>query len=361
VETRYQVFLSSTYEDLKEERLEVIKALLELDCFPSGMEHFPAADDDQWTYIQRIIDQSDYYIVIIGGKYGSTDDEGKSYTQKEYEYAVEKGIPVIAFLRTDLSSIPSGQTDTDPESIRKLQEFRDLTKRKMCKKWTSKYELAAVASRSLSRLIKHNPRAGWVKPGALREEIALERVDVKSDSFFIENYVNNSENFQSTYRACRHLFVVGHAQNRMMVSYSSEVKRMLSEGGSVKVIVMDPEGDAVELANKRSSNPSESEAAHFQHDAALARLSTMRSSAADSNSFEVKLINLVLPYTIYGFDIHDESRAKLFVWLTPFQEPSIDRPGFSLTPSTDPRWFNFFKNQLEKLWDWGEAKPYGLK
>ncbi|MBU8922296.1 MAG: DUF4062 domain-containing protein [Bacteroidales bacterium] len=55
MEKHYQIFLSSTYEDLKKERLEVIRALLELNCIPCGMEYFPATDDDQWSYIKKII------------------------------------------------------------------------------------------------------------------------------------------------------------------------------------------------------------------------------------------------------------------------------------------------------------------
>jgi hypothetical protein len=54
-------------EDLKEERKEVIQALLELDCIPVGMELFPAADDDQWTLIRELIDDCDYYILISLG------------------------------------------------------------------------------------------------------------------------------------------------------------------------------------------------------------------------------------------------------------------------------------------------------
>ena len=48
MDKRYQVFVSSTYMDLREERQEVIQALLELDCIPSGMELFPASDETQW-------------------------------------------------------------------------------------------------------------------------------------------------------------------------------------------------------------------------------------------------------------------------------------------------------------------------
>jgi hypothetical protein len=87
---RYQVFVSSTYEDLEPERTEAIQALLELDCMPAGMELFPAANEQQWTWIRKIIDESDYYVVIVAGRYGSVHpDTGVSYTEMEYRYALE--------------------------------------------------------------------------------------------------------------------------------------------------------------------------------------------------------------------------------------------------------------------------------
>lgn len=51
MDKRYQVFVSSTFIDLQEERRHVMQALMELDCMPSGMELFPATDDDQWSLI----------------------------------------------------------------------------------------------------------------------------------------------------------------------------------------------------------------------------------------------------------------------------------------------------------------------
>src|SRR5215813_10584151 len=102
MDKRYQVFVSSTYDDLREERQEVMQALLELDCIPAGMELFQAANQDQWTLIKRVIDDCDYYLVIIGGRYGSIGPDGSSYTQMEYEYALSQKKPVIAFLHKKL-------------------------------------------------------------------------------------------------------------------------------------------------------------------------------------------------------------------------------------------------------------------
>ena len=73
MDKRYQVFVSSTFEDLQEERKEVMQALLELDCIPAGMELFPAMDEEQFEFIKSIIDDCDYYILIVGARYGSMD------------------------------------------------------------------------------------------------------------------------------------------------------------------------------------------------------------------------------------------------------------------------------------------------
>ena len=91
MERKYQVFISSTYEDLKTERQAAISCLLDMNCIPVGMEQFPASSLSQWEYIKKMIDMSDYYLLIVAGKYGSIDpEENISYTEKEYRYAIHK-------------------------------------------------------------------------------------------------------------------------------------------------------------------------------------------------------------------------------------------------------------------------------
>src|SRR3954468_4936174 len=123
MDKRYQVFVSSTFVDLQVERQHVIQALLALDCIPSGMELFPASDDDQWTLIKRVIDDCDYYLVIIAGRYGSMRD-GVGYTEMEYDYAVSQHKPVIAFLHSEPGTIKVENTDKDAKAEEKLLAFR---------------------------------------------------------------------------------------------------------------------------------------------------------------------------------------------------------------------------------------------
>ncbi|MGF7181645.1 DUF4062 domain-containing protein [Tunturiibacter psychrotolerans] len=171
MERRYQVFVSSTYEDLREERHEVIQALLELDCMPSGMELFPATNDDQWTLIKRVIDDCDYYIVVIAGRYGSVGSGGKSYTQMEYEYAVETNKPIIAFLHNAPDSIQSGKCEKTELGKKALEDFRTMARMKTVRFYSSPSDLGSVVSRSLVKLIKSNPASGWVKADVATGEL----------------------------------------------------------------------------------------------------------------------------------------------------------------------------------------------
>lgn len=172
LEKRYQIFVSSTFRDLEQERQEVMHALLELDCIPSGMELFPAADETQWSLIQRVIDDCDYYVLILGGRYGSIGPEGISYTEMEYRYALSKKKPTIAFLHRDPGKIIADNTEATAEGKAKLQSFRESVEKRLCKHWSSPQELGSVVSRSLIQLIKSTPAVGWVRANELADREA---------------------------------------------------------------------------------------------------------------------------------------------------------------------------------------------
>lgn len=175
MDKRYQIFISSTYADLKDERDEVMRAILQLKCFPAGMELFPAIDRQQLKYIQSVIDECDYYILIIGARYGSLDKDGVSYTEKEYNYAVRKKIPVLAFLHSDINSIPLGKADTDKELIDKLEKFRKkVQKGRLVNYWNSPVDLKAKVLSSLPTAFLQQPRTGWVRADEVTNEALQE-------------------------------------------------------------------------------------------------------------------------------------------------------------------------------------------
>lgn len=178
MEKKYQIFISSTYEDLKEERKKVQDTILSMYQFPIGMEMFSAADKKQWEIIRETIDSSDYYVLIIGHRYGSVIDKGKyagiSYTQKEFRYALKRKVPVLVFLIDDKVAVTPDKMEQDDDKRKKLKQFIEEVKNgRTVQWWTSKDDLAKEVSIALSKEISKGKRPGWTRMGG----------DNKSDKF----------------------------------------------------------------------------------------------------------------------------------------------------------------------------------
>jgi hypothetical protein len=162
MDKKYQIFVSSTYEDLKEQRDQAVKTILRMGHLPVGMEMFNAADDDQWEIIKRHIDNSDYYVLILAHRYGSEAADGISYTEKEYSYALDKGVPCLGFvLESGVNWNPAFMAKG--EQIAKLDAFKARVKTKMVNFWNSTDNLALLISYSLSEIFNTKPRVGWIR------------------------------------------------------------------------------------------------------------------------------------------------------------------------------------------------------
>jgi len=186
MERRYQVFVSSTFDDLREERAAVIGALLQMDCFPTGMELFPAADEDSWTLIKNVIADSDYYLIVLGGRYGSVPPgEARSFTQMEYEYALSIGKPTIALLHGNPGVLPAQNSEVSDEGRSRLDQSRESLKKKNCRFWGGLGELTAAVFTGIQHLKKTRPSDGWLRGAELpatnlRDELLRLRREIDS-------------------------------------------------------------------------------------------------------------------------------------------------------------------------------------
>ena len=168
MDKKYQIFISSTYIDLVEARAKVREAILSIQHFPVGMEMFQAADEDQWEIIQETIDSSDYYVLILGQRYGtvieSGPDAGISYTEKEFRYAREHKIPTLVFIIDDSVPVPKKYIDVEPGKQAKLNAFKEEAKQNhLVKWWKTKEELASLVLGALILEIGRKKRPGWVR------------------------------------------------------------------------------------------------------------------------------------------------------------------------------------------------------
>src|SRR5262245_55348005 len=105
------VFVSSTFDDLHEERQSIVRVLNKMDCRPIGMELFGALDDEVWTGIEKKIAECDYFLVVVAGRYGSMGVDGVSFTEREYRLALNLGKPVLGFVHRDIGLLASNRCD----------------------------------------------------------------------------------------------------------------------------------------------------------------------------------------------------------------------------------------------------------
>lgn len=186
MQKRYQIFVSSTYVDLKEERKAIIEAILNFRHIPAGMEMFTASNDEQFEYIKKIIDNCDYYVLIVGGRYGSINPKTCiSYTEQEYNYAVEKGLPILAFLHEKPLDLPSEKRDDD--NRKEFQSFLDKVRAgRLCKYWTNIDNLTSAVIISLNQIFTDCPREGWIRGAASSEDLLVQINDLRIEKETLE-------------------------------------------------------------------------------------------------------------------------------------------------------------------------------
>lgn len=168
MDKKYQIFISSTYKDLIEERRKVQDTILSMNHFPVGMELFSADDDEQWDVIKRTIDTSDYYVLIIAHRYGSViesgEDAGISYTEKEFRYALSKEIPVHVFLIDKNAQVRASDMEDDCKKKKKLDSFKaEAMSGRTVEWWLNKDDLANKVMNSLYKKFPGSTRPGWIR------------------------------------------------------------------------------------------------------------------------------------------------------------------------------------------------------
>lgn len=200
---KFSIFISSTYEDLKKERQALVGVSLENNFIPVGMEQFHAAPTSQWNVITKMIDECDFYLLVIGGRYGSIDEEtGLSYTEKEYKYAKTKKIPILVLIRQH-SAIFESKKDTGDnkyKKIEKLDKFRSTVENdnNTVDYFTDLNDLKYVASSTFKNAADYVDKdAGWVRYRDIVHLINENSKEInKSNSEFIDHQQKALENMK---------------------------------------------------------------------------------------------------------------------------------------------------------------------
>jgi hypothetical protein len=197
---KLQVFVSSTYVDMLPERQAAVEAILRAGHIPAGMELFASGDESQWETIRSWIDDSDIFVLILGGRYGTLDlKSGKSYIELEYEYASKKKKPLFAAVISE-EYLTSKVKLFGPDAMERtnghlLNSFRETVTKKICRFFGDKNELKLIVFESLSNFERNEGLVGWIRgsdvidPKATFEEISR----LQTENASLKNQIKNFE------------------------------------------------------------------------------------------------------------------------------------------------------------------------
>jgi hypothetical protein len=181
---KLQIFISSTYLDLKEERQAAVEAILDAGHIPAGMELFKAGNESQLKTIKRWIDESDVYLLILGGRYGSVEPEScKSYTHLEYEYAIEKEKAIFSVVLTQpLLYKKAAESGADyvfeKNEITRYEEFKTLVQSKIIRPADDLKDIKLAIHTTLNEFLELYKFSGWVKGNEFEDNTKLKNENI---------------------------------------------------------------------------------------------------------------------------------------------------------------------------------------
>ena len=213
---KLQTFVSSTYNDLKEERQAAVEAILDAGHIPAGMELFKAGKSQMQT-IRKWIDESDVYVLILGGRYGSIEEEsGLSYTELEYRYALSKNMPVFAvvlsesFLTQKINSLKLSNV-MELKAPDKYNNFKSFVMTKIINEVNDCKDIKLAVSNSLNELANNHELIGWIRADS--DEFSFNHFSVKKlyelqrniiDTIIFKKYPPNICNLYLTFQILCH-------------------------------------------------------------------------------------------------------------------------------------------------------------
>lgn len=107
--SRTTLFVSSTCYDLAQLRADVrdFAEAVGLEPILSEMDSFPVNPSQSTVQncLNAVRTRADLFLLVVGGRYGSMNEAGKSITNLEYVEAAARGIPRYVFVKSDILSV----------------------------------------------------------------------------------------------------------------------------------------------------------------------------------------------------------------------------------------------------------------
>lgn len=334
---KLQVFISSTYTDLIDERQSAVEAVLDAGHIPAGMELFKAGKSQMKT-IQRWIDESDVYMLILGGRYGSVEEEsGFSYTELEYKYALSKNMPVFAIvLDNSFLHIKASSTDNvfEKRSKSKYNSFKKFVETKIVYHVSNIDQIASCIKSQLNDIMIDDEYdlVGWVKN--------------LTNNFLYSLYTNPNQSFDKIINGAKKITITARNMSNIISSHRNALEESIKLGCKYKVILFNYNCEARRILYNtfRYQNYGDKTYKNF-----IATIDTLKELQQSYSNFDFKLTQKWTDYSIISVEYEEAKKNYIQILLYTETMQGNERPMLKITYGNE--WYNKFTKELIQLWN----------
>ena len=181
---KYHIFIGSTLDDLKNERKELFRIVMELGHIPVMADYLDGTARNAPKLLQKAIEECDYFVALAAHKYSGSGG-GISPLITEYSIAAKKGVPVLALVIDDKARSKPAKKEKDPAFIRKLNDFKAKLRSGPCETWSNITDLCLKAQTLLVQELGIRAQPGWVRADKIIEPTVaneLSRLSSENDA-----------------------------------------------------------------------------------------------------------------------------------------------------------------------------------
>jgi hypothetical protein len=159
---KYHVFVGSTLDDLKNERREAPRIIMELGHIPITAEYLDNTAKNYDKLLEKIIEECDYFIALVAHKY-IPQGVKISPLESECNIAHRKNIPVISLIIDEKARWKAAKKEKDPVLIKKTEDLKKRLRAGISETWLNSTDLCQKLQSLLIQQINLAPQKGWVR------------------------------------------------------------------------------------------------------------------------------------------------------------------------------------------------------
>jgi len=357
---KYQIFVSSTKDDMEDERLAITRQILKKQHIPSTMEDFvKPSHDDIVELIKERINMCDIFLLALSGRYGyiinKGSEKGKSFVEFEYEYAKLQNKPIILMvIRDDYLATKKGEAyrqkgvdnPFEGDDTSKYNTFLNkvMNSGKAVGFYSNIAELTEGVSDGIDAIIdkpeRYNLGKGWVRGGKGESSI---------DNVFMDRAAETQRfSFEKKVLSAKETFFMSGVSLVILTTGFASIMELLRKRVKVKLLRTKGSDELIEQQRKLSYTTFPELNDH--RNVALLRIRDIFKSLReeDRNLFEYREINAVVPFSLIAADIETNNGQiwveNYFYRINPANAPHFKCEAFEV-------WFLKYKEQIDLLWE----------